>query len=182
MGSIPIRCTTSFAGLAEWLGCSLPSYPCEFDSRSPLQSRPPVGIYLHGCESTVRWGMAVKETPHKGEDAHSVGHAAVTRRSASSVLVRIQVSPPQTARPPTVMVWGPNSFRLYLCSSLWRTLPILQLRDVGGVQLVVSGGSGAGYWRHNKLPTSRDDDQHFSTLYHLPQTRSYLVLISRTTQ
>ena len=36
-------------------------------------------------------------TLHHGADAYSVGHAAVTRRSASSVVVRIHVAPPNTA-------------------------------------------------------------------------------------
>lgn len=36
-------------------------------------------------------------TLHHGADAHSVGHAAVTRRSASSVVVRTHVAPPSTS-------------------------------------------------------------------------------------
>lgn len=35
-------------------------------------------------------------TLHHGADAYSVGHAAVTRRSASSVVVRTHVAPPDT--------------------------------------------------------------------------------------
>ena len=36
-------------------------------------------------------------TLHHGADAYSVGHAAVTRRSASSVVVRIHVAPPKSS-------------------------------------------------------------------------------------
>ena len=38
-------------------------------------------------------------TLHHGADAYSVGHAAVTRRSASSVVVRIHVAPPSSIGP-----------------------------------------------------------------------------------
>jgi hypothetical protein len=38
-------------------------------------------------------------TPHHGADAYSVGHGAVTPRSASSVVVRIHVAPPRSIGP-----------------------------------------------------------------------------------
>lgn len=54
-----------------------------------------------------------------GADAYSVGHAAVTRRSASSVVVRIHVAPPirprwrnrQSRQPQTLDVLGSNPRR-----------------------------------------------------------------------